>query len=122
MNNGSSASISCGGQSLEAFAISSCHHRSRPDSIDTSSPVRFTTNTCSIEGVSFTALSALTFIGMFNFLPRTPVSCVISALQAESLILSRRESDENAPKTIEWTAPIRAQANIATVSSGIICM
>ena len=33
---------------------------------------------------------------------------------------SASESEENPPNTTEWTAPIRAQASIATGNSGII--
>ncbi len=33
---------------------------------------------------------------------------------------SRSDSAEKPPKTTEWIAPIRAQASIATGSSGII--
>ena len=69
-----------------------------------------------MDGVCATALSALAFMGIFCFVPRTPVSCVINILQAESLILSRNESALKAPNTTEWTAPIRAHANIATGS------
>ena len=36
--------------------------------------------------------------------------------------LSMIESGENPPKITEWTAPMRAQASIATGSSGIIGM
>ena len=73
-------------------------------------------------GVCSTALSAFAFIAMSCFAPRTPVFCVMIALHSESLIRVTRLSAVNAPNTIEWTAPIRAQASIATTSSGIICM
>ena len=43
-------------------------------------------------------------------------------LHLESLILSRKESELKAPKTIECIAPIRAQASIAIANSGIICI
>ena len=121
MNSGSSAPISAGAHSAEAPAISSCHQTSRPATIGTSSPVRRTTNTRSIDGVSATAASALAFIGRPLRAPRTAVSCVTSALHCESLMRSRSDSAENAPNTMECTAPMRAQASIAIASSGTIC-
>ena len=39
---------------------------------------------------------------------------------AQSLILSRREFDENPPKTMLWMAPILAQASMEKASSGIM--
>jgi hypothetical protein len=35
---------------------------------------------------------------------------------------SRNASGENPPKTMEWTAPMRVQAMVATAASGIIGM
>ena len=88
----------------------------------TSEPVRLTTNIFSTDGVFSTARSALAFIGISSFVPRTPVSCVMMTLHSESLIRVTKLSALNAPKTIECTAPIRAQASMAIESSGIICM
>ncbi len=68
------------------------------------------------------AESALVFIGTLFFGPRRPVSCVTTIVQVESQMRSASESGENAPNTIEWMAPMRAQASMATASSGIICM
>ena len=65
---------------------------------------------------------SFSFIGIFCFIPRTPVSCVTKILQDESLIRSRSESLEKAPNTTEWTAPIRAQAKPAKANSGFICI
>ena len=59
---------------------------------------------------------------MSSLVPRTPVSCVMIALHWESLMRVTRLSALNAPNTIECTAPIRAQASMAIVNSGIICM
>ena len=121
MNSGSSAPIGSGGQSATAPAIASCHHRSRPASNATSSPVRRTTTMCSMLGHSAAAWSALAFIGMPPLGPRKAVSWVISSLQVESLMRSRSDSAEKAPNTIECTAPMRAQASMAIASSGTIC-
>jgi hypothetical protein len=76
---------------------------------------------CSTLGVCVTAASALAFIGMSLRVPRTPVSCVMMSLNAESLMRETRLSAENAPKTMECTAPMRAHASIAIASSGTIC-
>ncbi len=90
--------------------------------MSTSVPVRLTTRIFSMDGVLSTALSALAFIGISSLVPRTPVSCVMMALHSESLMRVTRLSALNAPNTIEWIAPIRAQASMAMVNSGIICM
>ena len=122
MNNGSSASISSGSHLLLALLICSCHHRSLPSVIATSTPVLLTTKTLLIDGVSNNALSALAFIGILSFVPLTPVSCVMRILHDESFILSLSESALNAPKTTECTAPILQHASMAIASSGIICI
>ncbi len=85
-------------------------------------PVRLTTTTFLMLGHSATALSALVFMAMSFFLPRSAVSCVIRILHSESWMRSRSESSLNAPNTTEWIAPMRAQASMATGSWGIICM
>ena len=95
---------------------------SLPSFIVISFPERSTITTVDNEGHSSAILSAFSFIGISNLDPRTPLSCVISSLHSESLILFFKASLENAPKTTECTAPIRAQASIATIASGIICI
>ena len=67
------------------------------------------------------ALSALTF-KLTGFLPRKVPSVVISTVQAESRMRSARDSAEKPPKTIEWTAPMRAQASMAMHSWGTMGM
>ena len=54
--------------------------------------------------------------------PRGPSSAVTTTRQSESRMRSRSASGENPPNTTECTAPIRAQASIATVASGTIGM
>ena len=49
---------------------------------------------------------------------RQAPSPVTSTLASASLIRSRRASAAKPPKTTEWVAPMRAQASIATGSSG----
>ena len=85
----------------------------------TSSPVRRTITTPVIEGVSSSASSEIAFSGTIP--PRRwPPSAVISTLASASLIRSRSDCAENPAKTTLWGAPIRAQASIATGSSGIM--
>ena len=114
--------MTSGAQLGAAAASAACHQTSRPGCISMGEPVRRTTRIFSTEGVLGAALSALAFIGMSCFMPRTPVSCVMMSLHKESLMRVTSESAENAPKTTECTAPMRAQASTATASSGIICM
>ena len=52
-------------------------------------------------------------------LRRAP-STVISALASETSMRSRTDSAEKPPKTTLCGAPMRAQASIATTTSGII--
>ena len=49
-------------------------------------------------------------------------SAVITSLASASSIRERSASAANPPNTTECTAPIRAQASIATTASGIIDM
>ena len=49
-----------------------------------------------------------------------PSSDVTSMQHSESRIRSRKDSAEKPAKTIEWMAPIRAQASMAAASEGII--
>ena len=53
---------------------------------------------------------------------RKPPSAVITTLHSASLMRSMSESGLNPPNTTECGAPMRAQASIATGSSGIIGM
>ncbi len=51
---------------------------------------------------------------------RYPPSAVISSLASASLIRSARLCEAKPPNTTLCTAPMRAQASIATAASGII--
>ena len=87
----------------------------------TSLSVRRSTRTFSIDGVSAREASAISLRG--TSLPaRQAPSQVMSTLASASLMRSRSESDEKPPKTTPWMAPSRAQASMATGSSGIIPM
>ena len=63
--------------------------------------------------------STCCLIGAVLPLRRAP-STVISALASENSIRSFTDPGEKPPKTTLWMAPIRAQANIETATSGII--
>ena len=52
--------------------------------------------------------------------PRWVPLAVMTVRQVESTMRSDSESAENPPNTMEWTAPMRAQASMATASSGIM--
>ena len=76
---------------------------------------------CGRSGTGARALSALALSGTC-LPPRTPSSAVITTWQSESRMRSRSASGEKPPKTTECTAPMRAQASMATAASGIIGM
>ena len=51
-----------------------------------------------------------------------PQDAASTALGAQSSIRSASSRAAKPPNTTEWTAPIRAQASIATTASGIMGM
>jgi hypothetical protein len=121
MNNGASLSMGSAGQSAVTSSISSCHQKSRPSCIVTSQPTRFSTMHFSTVGDFFNASSTLAFNGIC--LPRRqPASAVICTFVEASLFRSAIASAEKPANTIEWTAPMRAQANMAMANSGTIGM
>src|SRR3712207_7629081 len=69
-----------------------------------------------IEGQSRSASSALVFSGTLRP-PRRPSSAVMSSEHAESWMRLARLSGEKPPKTMEWMAPMRAQASMPTARS-----
>ena len=79
---------------------------------------RTTTIFCS-ESSAPICSSTAGLIGAVLPLRRAP-STVTSAFASENSIRSRTDSAEKPPKTTLWTAPMRAQASIATATSGII--
>ena len=98
---------------MSGAPISSSHQQSRPAVQGTSAPVRLTTITCSIEGHSLMASSALALRS--EVLPaRRPWSIVMSTRDWLSCTRWRRASAENPPKTTLWGSPSRAQASMAT--------
>ncbi len=121
MNRGSSAFIGSGGHSGAALSRSSAHTRSRPGVMATAAWVRWTTSTLSTIGHSFSASSTLAFSGIF-LPPRSPSSAVITNRESQSMIRPARLSAEKPPNTTECTAPMRAQASMATGVSTIMGM
>ncbi len=83
--------------------------------------MRLTTTIFWTLGVLCSALSALAFIGTWRP-PRRPSSEVTTTLHSASMMRSFSESGEKPPNTMEWTAPMRVQASMATAVSGIIGM
>ena len=65
------------------------------------------------------AASTLAFSGIV-LPPRTPSSAVITSLLVQSAMRPAIDSGEKPPNTTECTAPMRAQASIATAVSTII--
>ena len=116
-----SESTATGGHCSDWRSTISCHQWSRPSTIWTSWPVRFTTIVASIVGVSASASSAWCLRP--TSLPRRyPPSAVMRTFAPQSLMRPDSASAEKPPKMTVWGAPIRAQASIAIGSSGIIGM
>ncbi len=82
---------------------------------------RSTTTTFSTEGALARATSAMG-LSRWAWPLRKPPSAVTRTLHSASLMRSDSESAEKPPNTTEWGAPMRAQASMATGSSGIIGM
>ena len=98
---------------------------SRPATISTGWPVRWSTMTCFtvVGGCDADWSAASTFFLSGNGAPRRqPPSAVITATAWASWLRSAIASLENPPKITECTAPIRAQPSIAITSSGVIGM
>ena len=113
MNSGSSAFISAGAHTVEAFAVSSSYQTSRPSTQSIGPPVRLTTIIVfTIPPVFFAASSALTFNGTLRP-PRKPSSAVMRTFELQPSMRPASASGEKPPNTMEWTAPIRAQASMA---------
>ena len=82
-------------------------------------PVCFTTMQALTEGLSAMAASAAVLSGVGRP-PRRPVSAVIMTVASALTARSRSASAEKPPNTTQWMAPMRAQASMATGSSGIM--
>ena len=117
----SSAGASCIG---EASSMSASQRWSRPSMKFTAWPVRVSITTCSTEGQPPCSVSASSTAPLSStILPRRqPPSAVTMTLAVASFTRSRIACAEKPPKMMLWVAPIRAQASIATDSSGTIGM
>ena len=87
----------------------------------TAAPVRRSTSMPWTVGASSTASSAIAFSGIAEPL-RQASSWVIRSRAPVPSSRSPSEADENPPNTTTCGAPMRAQASIATGSSGTIPM
>ena len=119
MNSGSSAPISSASHAGPTLAARSWYQWSRPSTQSMSPPVRLITITERTSGHWATAPSVLALSGIARP-PRSPSSEVTTTSQRASRMRPASESGEKPPNTIEWTAPMRAQASMAKASSGII--
>ncbi len=84
-------------------------------------PVRRSTTACFTPGASASASSAFRFSGTGEPF-RQASSCVIRSSQPMSFSRPDSESAEKPPNTTVCGAPSRAQASIATATSGTIPM
>ena len=119
MNSGVSASSSSAGHSSSALSRTSWYQWSRPSFISQSVSVDFTTMMCSSESRSSISSSTSDLIAAVLPLRRAP-SAQNSALASDTSMRSFTEPTLKPPNTTLWIAPIRAQASIATTTSGII--
>ena len=119
MKSGSSALIGSGGQSAETSAASSSSQWSRPVSQATSPPVWRTTRHLTSCGQCSSALLTLV-LSAVTLPPRGASSAVITVRASQSLMRLASASGEKPAKTMEWMAPMRAQASMAKAASGII--
>uniref|UniRef100_A0A6J5ZM70 Unannotated protein n=1 Tax=freshwater metagenome TaxID=449393 RepID=A0A6J5ZM70_9ZZZZ len=119
MKSGCSLSNASGGQIGSAAASASSQITSRPSVISNGVPAWRTTKIVSSESMWSSAPSTSLLIGVVLPLRAAP-STVISAFACENSIRSRTESTLKPPKTTLCGAPMRAQASIATTTSGII--
>lgn len=121
MNNGSSAFMRSGSHSAGWPSTTSWNQRSRGACMSTAPPVWRTTSTVStvlVPGI-FSAASTFALSGIF-LPPRRPSSAVMISLLWQSITRSAMELAAKPPNTTECTAPMRAQASIATAASTII--
>jgi hypothetical protein len=121
MNNGSSAFMRSGSQVSGWPSTTASYQRSRGICMSTAPPVWRTTSTVSTELVpgSFSASSTFAFSGT---LLAAAQAFVGGDHQLGAAVCTRSAIDCGAkpPNTTECTAPMRAQASIATAASGII--
>ena len=121
MNSGSSAFMRSGSQCAGCASTTASYQRSRGICMSTAPPVWRTTSTVSTELVPGSASAASTFALSGTFLPpRRPSSAVMTSLLPQSPTRSAIEFGANPPNTTMCTAPMRAQASIATTAAGII--
>ena len=94
---GSLASMGSGGQSALAVAMRSAYQRSRPGTMGTSPPMRWTTTTCSMAAMPSMAVSRVSF-RMTRLPRRTLASAATTTLGWASSRRSRTAWAENPAK------------------------
>src|SRR3954449_5371298 len=119
MYSGCSASSCSGSHSSSAASSASWYQTSRPSFISHSAPVFLTTKIRSSESRSAIASSTCCLTGAVLPLRRAP-STVTSALASETSMRTLTDSTLKPPNTTLCGAPMRAQASMATRTSGII--
>ena len=119
MKSGCSASSGSASHSSSAASSASWYQTSRPSFISQSAFVRCTTKIRSSDSRSPSVSSTCCLTGAVLPLRRAP-STVTSALASETSMRSLTDSTLKPPKTTLCGAPMRAQASIATTTSGII--
>ena len=112
MKSGSSAFIGRGGHSGLTMSISASTSTSRPCTHDVWSPVCLTTRQRTLSEQCRSAASVLALSGV-RLPPRGALSAVMTSLAPESLMRFASASGEKPAKTMEWIAPMRAQASMA---------
>ncbi len=110
------------GQSADASAMTSCHHRSRPSCMSGAVSQRLATITFSTEGAPVLRASSTVGLSRAGAPRRQPASAVMIILASASSQRSTMASAEKPPKMTEWATPMRAQASMAIGSSRIIGM
>jgi hypothetical protein len=118
MNSGSSAFISSGGQSVDRSATALAQSKSRPFHRDVGAGALEHD-----DGFDATALlERLVDIGLERYAASAAQPFIGGDDKPAVAVGDRpaRASGEKPAKTIEWIAPMRAQASMATAASGTI--
>ena len=121
MNSGSSAPIA-GAVCVSAWpSTTDSYQRSRGICMGTAAPVL--RNTSTVETVVVPGIakaSSMVDLSGMRLPPRRASSAVMTSVLPQSAMRSATACGAKPPNTTECTAPMRAQASMATAASGII--